>query len=902
MITEDWKEKAKEAWENQKWDEFSEDLYDHLETTNPDASEEALDKEINELRDELATQLPEGKQKDVNPFEEFNKLVSKIFDWRNKKRNVNYEDLFVSGFDLDNVKVKRQIDDEDKIDKAKNDLESLSQSGHPAVTDDTQKGEINKNIDFLKKLLDKRKSKLEQARVSGSKKKINLGWIEEIGNLPYGRWETRERIYDYWEGIHKKHTIVVDAFEDFNKAANELFEKNKDETLKEALSEVQDLYQKKYLQGNIIIPNYVLKLNSFSMEVEEGLPFAIRLIGKFLELKGISEDEDISEAPKAQVEVAGKEDERVGENVEHEGVFDTLHEEDRPKFVETASMSPAVQEVVDETEKIKLTTKTKAIPVDPIFWYKYSDEYEDMPIPIGDLRKLRNLLIGGGEYRSLLSMMPVFKENQQLTDEFISKFDEWANNISMTRKKAPYHLPISPFIEDEYYARQQPKELLEFTTGVQTPEKSKLKNVLEVRETSTKLPKDTGLFFQDFARGKKGKKQKKVINEQYLDEVNEMTEDFLEVLTTFGKEVRDAFDVYNERISEEDHKDGGSLGGSFGAIKQIASQGINRKLPTELTEQWNDLMNAMYEYYIEPLSGKFYVQAKERPRWSTGSAWLNLSKMVRDKQGQLVSPIGSLLEKGMDDIRKKDIDALITFMSLATQGTLVDDEKRLWQTARRASKALNEIFGQQFDKKNKISVLNVIKGAMPTADIKNQTKALQRFFGDLKPDKDRRRKNYPIDMLRHAINLPEFTAFFGVSSYRAGAPKREPDVFGEGGSDPRAEKKLAIGMDKDLYASLLRLDRLFDEFHKMDEINESLLYAHDTIRKMENKPIVKSSLSLTDVDHMGLVINKIHKEHRMDLTATEIDRIVKAVSSYESISRNYGINEEVVYTVKAMFR
>ena len=186
MITEDWKEKAKEAWENQKWDEFSEDLYDHLETTNPDASEEALDKEINELRDELATQLPEGKQKDVNPFEEFNKLVSKIFDWRNKKRNVNYEDLFVSGFDLDNVKVKRQIDDEDKIDKAKNDLESLSQSGHPAVTDDTQKREINKNIDFLKKLLDKRKSKLEQARVSGSKKKINLGWIEEDRKLEKG--------------------------------------------------------------------------------------------------------------------------------------------------------------------------------------------------------------------------------------------------------------------------------------------------------------------------------------------------------------------------------------------------------------------------------------------------------------------------------------------------------------------------------------------------------------------------------------------------------------------------------------------------------------------------------------------------------------------------------------------
>ena len=120
--------------------------------------------------------------------------------------------------------------------------------------------------------------------------------------------------------------------------------------------------------------------------------------------------------------------------------------------------------------------------------------------------------------------------------------------------------------------------------------------------------------------------------------------------------------------------------------------------------------------------------------------------------------------------------------------------------------------------------------------------------------------------------------------------------------DNHMAKSIAAGMDEDLYESLLRLDRLFDEFHKMDEINESLLYAHDTIRKMENKPIVKSYLSLTDVDQMGLVIDKIHKEHRMDLTATEIDRIVKAVSSYESISRNYGINEEVVYTIKAMFR
>ena len=53
---------------------------------------------------------------------------------------------------------------------------------------------------------------------------------------------------------------------------------------------------------------------------------------------------------------------------------------------------------------------------------------------------------------------------------------------------------------------------------------------------------------------------------------------------------------------------------------------------------------------------------------------------------------------------------------------------------------------------------------------------------------------------------------------------------------------------------------------------------------------------------MDLVINKVHDEHRIDLTATEIDRMVKSVSSYKSIANNYGLNEEVVYTVKALFR
>ena len=108
--------------------------------------------------------------------------------------------------------------------------------------------------------------------------------------------------------------------------------------------------------------------------------------------------------------------------------------------------------------------------------------------------------------------------------------------------------------------------------------------------------------------------------------------------------------------------------------------------------------------------------------------------------------------------------------------------------------------------------------------------------------------------------------------------------------------------DKELYNELKALDAVFDEFYKMDEINAAMLEAHDTIRKMNNEPIFSAHLSLDSIEDMDLIINKLHLEQNMEVTATEVDKIVKAVSSYESIAANFGINEESVYTIKALFR
>ena len=536
MINEEWKAKAKEAWEKQEMDKWEDDVIDHLEGLPKKYTEEEIDNAIEELKNEMGMQLPE-KAKDEDPFAELNQKISSVFVYRTKSGSVTYDDLRTP-LELDDIAMKRNVD----LNRAKGEISDLLKVKH---TDDGE--QINEN---LQNLLDFIEKKEKQKGTKIHRVKVNLGWMEQIGNLPLGRWETRDRIYSHWEGIHKKHTNLVEAFDVFNKDIDKLLKEGKGD-LSESLDDVRNFYKK---NNDIVIPNYVLKLNNFNMKMESAFPAAITLIGKFLELKNISEDENITTA---EVETAGKEDEAVGEDVDADSPV-SVHEEDRPKFIETASMNPAVQEVVDETKNIKLTsTRNKTIPVDPIFWYKYNDNYEDMSIPMADLKKIKDILTGEGKRKSkpLLQLMPVFKESQQITDEFMNWFGKWEKNMKLGRSKGPFYLPISPFIEDEYIKEQtERKETLE----IEREKDGKIRI-----ETITRKVGESQIFFTEFNNGKKGQTQIKEFNEEFLDETNELTEEFLKVIVNLGKKTKDAYDVYNKRVTTQGEKDKGGVSSIF---------------------------------------------------------------------------------------------------------------------------------------------------------------------------------------------------------------------------------------------------------------------------------------------------------------------------------------------------
>ena len=85
------------------------------------------------------------------------------------------------------------------------------------------------------------------------------------------------------------------------------------------------------------------------------------------------------------------------------------------------------------------------------------------------------------------------------------------------------------------------------------------------------------------------------------------------------------------------------------------------------------------------------------------------------------------------------------------------------------------------------------------------------------------------------------------------------------------------------------------------DISHKLLIAHDGIRKMKGLPVYYRFADLENVEHMNDTLDVI-KSDGYDISALDVERIVKEVDSHSSIAKQYGVNTETVYKLKALFR
>jgi len=106
---------------------------------------------------------------------------------------------------------------------------------------------------------------------------------------------------------------------------------------------------------------------------------------------------------------------------------------------------------------------------------------------------------------------------------------------------------------------------------------------------------------------------------------------------------------------------------------------------------------------------------------------------------------------------------------------------------------------------------------------------------------------------------------------------------------------------KAAYDRLLRLLKESD-LKLAGELTTAMLEATDILRKMEGLTVYNAQKDITDIDDLEYVINKIRKEHNIDLYGVDIYNIVKSQSSFNDIGNTFGLSSEIIYKIKGMFR
>ena len=296
-------------------------------------------------------------------------------------------------------------------------------------------------------------------------------------------------------------------------------------------------------------------------------------------------------------------------------------------------------------------------------------------------------------------------------------------------------------------------------------------------------------------------------------------------------------------------------------------------ITVNLEKALDRLLKAVEAYYIEPAT------SDSKPK-ATRFEWQNT---------QVLSVLGR---------KRMNKNAFITMMSLEranVSGLLLDevDLRLIVNLLKRLSRPVSKQTVQRF-----IDTTEDAARAVDDAFEGNDANAVSIEFGNMA---------YNI-LTKNGIDTKEIE--FGVGSKKK--LKEWSDMYDTNKVYPfqalyyhvtgRQEKytKLA-GNFVGLISDIKRLEDKLDVIRKT-ELERNFLNAHDSIRKMMKKPLYYAISSVDDYEDMEHTLKTMKSKFNIDLTAMEVEGIVKELDSMENLSRKYGISTEGVYYLKAIHR
>ena len=129
--------------------------------------------------------------------------------------------------------------------------------------------------------------------------------------------------------------------------------------------------------------------------------------------------------------------------------------------------------------------------------------------------------------------------------------------------------------------------------------------------------------------------------------------------------------------------------------------------------------------------------------------------------------------------------------------------------------------------------------------------------------------------------------------------RKQDKGLGRGAATEEGETKGEdlIGRVIQAYDNLIRKKLLVKS-----DLEYKILEAHDSIRKMINKPIYYGLGNIDSFDDITKTIDVAKEDYNINLTALDVENINSEFGAYKDIGRKHGVSAEVVYFIKANFR
>ena len=314
-------------------------------------------------------------------------------------------------------------------------------------------------------------------------------------------------------------------------------------------------------------------------------------------------------------------------------------------------------------------------------------------------------------------------------------------------------------------------------------------------------------------------------------------------------------------------------------------------------EEYTELLIAIQAYYSEPILSDLFYDRNNKPKFSTHRSFMELSTAP-------ITSFSTQLDMALSqgNFEPAALESIAELFKLMKRGAELNFSVGRMAIIQRGQIGLRKIIGDWEENKQLAGHMmwTIAEDSWENVPDRFKTykgKSIEDWHDDYVSNIN---KNQPISLVGLVLNSHAFKRKLKVKSLEQ---MRAAAVAPEGKPIIDLKHTEVHESQRELLASAQQVLEAIEEMHTpLMEVRNSLdliMCAHDMIRKMLGKRVIYEYRSLTNIDDIDYILKQVPK---YDLTAIEIQTIVNDIDSFNNIAKSVGVDEETVYTIKALCR